>query len=248
MALYSNVINLPYVDAGMTDMRQPMTTPLLIHCPKFEFDTSNFENECLFKSEYSLGEGTKCDNFVARINRYAKQGVSLWTTLDMIKRWPYSHDGGTATIYTHSSRKYGDLMHTGPWPLDEGDFIYVLPPLEVESFIDRNNAHVSNYKLHNNSTEIYTHPMILSETQFMEFWREYLLIKDQGIHRARNVIRLPTSALGRILGTLRINQLEFIAMMQLLKPVGMVAHKTGISGYDNKVNVGDMMTIKWANR
>ena len=238
MALYANVINLPYVDAGMSD-EQRITSPLLINVPSFEFSTSGFEENHLFPSDLTAASDDERKNlFVYRMNHEVKH--SLWSTLDMIKRWPYSRD--ECTVYTHFKKRYGDLTHTGPWPLDEGDRIYALPPLEVKELIDRSNAYVSNYKIHKNDTKIYTHPMIVSETMFREFYREVL------INKTRDDPPPPESALGRILGKARMKMINWDAIFRSAKPVAMVVHKNGISGYDNKVCVGDSMTIEWLNR
>lgn len=238
MALYANVIALPYVDAGMSDGHQ-MANPLLINAPSFEFTTSDFVQNHLFASDVTANsEDERKTMFVTRMNQEVKYG--LWSTLDMIKRWPYSHD--ECTVYTHFKKRYGDLTHTGPWPLDEGDHIHALPPLEVRELIDRSNAYVSNFKLHKNDTKIYTHPMIVSETIFREFYREFLVAKF------RDNPPPPESALGRILGNARMKLIEAESMFRFLKPVAMVVHKNGISGYDNKVFVGDSMTVEWLNR
>lgn len=245
MTSYSQVIELPYVDAGMTSMRQKMLSPLLITVPSFEFETSNFIEEYLYESHMSKKDDDKKTEFVKRINAQCKAGRTLWSTLDMIKRFPYSHDGGKYTVYTHFKKAFGELLHTGPWSLNEGDKMYILPPLEVTDFIDRNNLHVAHYKINKNQSEIYTHPMILSDTRFLEFYREVMLIKEgkQNLQTYR-----PNSGLGRILGNNHMKDINFEALVQIDKPIAIISHKTGISGYDNKINVGDKMTITWLNR
>lgn len=238
MALYANVITLPFVDGGMSD-EQRMTSPLLINVPGFEFSTSDFVENHLFPSNLTArNDDERKDHFVLRMNNEVK--YSLWSTLDMIKRWAYSRD--ECTVYTHFKKRYGELTHTGPWPLDEGDRIHALPPLEVKELIDRNNTYVNNYKLHKNDTKIYAHPMIISETMFYEFYREVLIFK------ALDDTPSPESALGRILGGNRMKDIELDAIFRSAKPVAMVVHKNGISGFDNKVCVGDSMTVEWLNR
>lgn len=239
MALYANVINLPYVDAGMSDSRLK-SSPLLINAPSFEFSSSDFVGNHLYKSDGPRSDDEKKTMFVHRLNNQVKYG--LWSTIDMIKRWPYSRD--ECTVYTHFKKRYGDLTHTGPWPLDEGDRIHVLPPLEVRELVDRSNAYVSNFKIHKNDSIVYTHPMILSETMFREFYREFLVVKS----RDPGGCPAPESALGRVLGNVRMKTIDWEAIFKHLKPVAMVVHKNGISGYDNKVCVGDSMTVEWLNR
>ena len=235
MALYANVIKLPYVDAGMTGEHHA-TDPLLVNVPSFEFSTSNFVNTFLYRSDSTLSDSDKKNAFVDELN---KSTSSLWSTLDMIKRWPHSHD--ECTVYTHFKKRFGDLTHSGPWPLDEGDRIHVLPPLEVRELIDRNNTYISNYKLHKNDTVVYSHPMIISETMFLELYREIAKAKS------KQHPPVPESALGRILGSKRMKQINW-SINRFLKPGAMVVHKNGVSGYDNKICVGDSMTVEWLNR
>lgn len=243
MALYANVVNLPYVEAGMSDTRQQPTNPLLINVPSFEFSTSEFVNNYLFETEVAAGnDDARKDSFVKKLNDRVK--YSLWSTIDMIKKWPYSRD--ECTVYTHFKKRFGDLTHTGPWPLMEGDNIHALPPLEVRELIDRRNSYVTNYKIHKNDTTIYTHPMIVSDTMFSEFFREVLIIK--ALTESYEDCPAPESALGRILGVERMKMIKFPAIFRHTKPIALVVHKNGLSGYDNRVCVGDSMTVEWLNR
>ena len=68
MALYANVIKLPYVDAGMTGEHHA-TDPLLVNVPSFEFSTSNFVNTFLYRSDSTLSDSDKKNACVDELNK-----------------------------------------------------------------------------------------------------------------------------------------------------------------------------------
>lgn len=244
MALYANVISLPYVNSG-TGGSLPesvhMTQPLLINAPGFSFNVSGFEKNCLYESGSVLqNDQERKQQFVDRLNAAES---SLWSTVDMIRKWPYSKQ--ECMVYTHFMKRFGDLTNTGPWPLQEGECIHALPPLEVQELIDRDNAYIGNYKLHKNATKIYALPTLLSETKWLAFFREVCYIKG----RVGSTVPIqPRSCMGRILGRPLMEDIEWNGIYIFCKAIGQVVHKQGLSTCDRSVCVGDKMTISWLNR
>lgn len=247
MSLYAKVINLPYTDSSMSGENQ-LLEPLLINVPSFEFSSTNFVDNHLYLSDFTRSDIEAKQDFVANLDGC----TSLWTTLDMIKR--NSNFPEECTIFTHFLNDWGDLVHSGPWPLDVGDYIHVLPPLNIKQLIDRTNTHVSNYKLHRSDSKVYSHPMIISETMFKEFYREVVATKIYGGQSTNKLKQFqgkrrhgPESALGRILGSDIMENIQW-SIQKFTNPVALVVSKTCGSEYDKQISAGDSMTVKWLNR
>ena len=237
-----NVIDLPYIaDSSMSGSRLSLNS-LLINVPQFAFTTLNFEHNYLYESEFNKRtEADKLASFVDRLNNCKGR---LWSTLEMIKKIQFS--GNSCSVYTHFKNTCGQIVHGGPWTIDQGDIVYALPPLEAKDLIDRRNGSPTTFKIHKNSNTTYVHPSIVSDRIFQEFKEEVVLMHCLDATERGNHVAVST--IGRIIGKHRMYSITLDTILKM-KPIGLVKEKKGMSGScANKVHVGDVMIIRWTNR
>lgn len=208
-------------------------TPL-VSGPSYQFSVPNFVSSSLYKSILTKSDDEKKAAFVANVN----EAYKLWSTINVVRRSPHYRE---CTVYLQMRHQFGDLTHSGPWPLQVGDCIHVLPPLEVSGLVNRHHtASPACYKLHHSDSALYVYPILVSETEFEAFYKEWTII-----HIGRGVA-IPVSNLGRILGAAHIDAITDLSKFR--RPVAMIVAKQDVGGNDNQVLMGDRITVKWLNR
>lgn len=234
-------ISFPIVNAyDNVKVRNNNYEQLLINSDLHKFDTDDVK-KLLYKSSYLHDKESQIEQFIREFNATE----TLWRPIDYIREQNGYQLFTVNLIVNYTS---SGLIHTGPWPMMIGDYVYCLPPLQSITSMFGESVPFC-YKL-NRDGDIYSNPMLVNRQIAQEFIRDWLTIQlysnlkndddDEGVTEKVNI----KSEISKEIGS---ENLLLIQNATKLKPLGQIVRKQDEYGNSNEVKSGDRFVIKWFN-